>query len=56
MVEHGVLDWAAELGTPPLVWTVNDDAMLRALLADDRVGGVFTDYPRRAVAIRDRPR
>ena len=56
VIEHGVLDWAAELGTPPLVWTVNDEAMLRDLLHDDRVGGVFTDYPRRAVALRDTPR
>lgn len=52
LIAHGVLDWAAELGTPPLIWTVNDDAMLRELLSDDRVAGVFTDYPRRAVALR----
>ena len=56
VIEHGVLDWAAELGTAPLVWTVNDDEMLRELLGDDRVGGVFTDYPRKAVAIRGTPR
>lgn len=48
VIPHGVLDW----GAPVLVWTVNDDAMLRELLADERVGGVFTDYPRRAVALR----
>ena len=52
VIEHGVLEWAARLGTPPLVWTVNEDDMLRDLLHDDRVGGVFTDYPRRAVALR----
>ena len=52
VVEHGLFDWAERLGTSPLIWTVNDDEMLRALLHDERVGGVFTDYPRRAVALR----
>ena len=51
VIPHGVLEWGPP--TPPvLVWTVNDDEMLKELLSDDRVGGVFTDYPRRAVALR----
>ena len=54
VIEHGLFDWAERLGTPPLIWTVNDDEMLRTLLHDDRVGGVFTDYPRRAVSLRGR--
>lgn len=54
VIEHGLFDWAERLGTPALIWTVNDDEMLRALLRDDRVGGVFTDYPRRAVSLRGR--
>ena len=56
VIPHGVLDWAQRLGTSPLVWTVSEDGMLRDLLADDAVGGVFTDYPRKAVALRDRAR
>ena len=56
LIARGVLDWAADLGRPALVWTVNEDEMLGELLADERVAGVFTDYPRRAVAIRDTAR
>lgn len=45
---------AAQLeGVRTLVWTVNEEEALRELLADDRVAGVITDYPRRAVALRD---
>jgi glycerophosphoryl diester phosphodiesterase len=56
LIEHGVLDTARVLGCPPLVWTVNETGMLRELLADERVGAVITDYPRRAVALRGRRR
>lgn len=56
LLPHGVLDTARELGTPPLVWTVNEEDALRELLDDERVAGVFTDYPRRAIALRDRRR
>lgn len=56
LLEHGALDVARALGTPPLVWTVNEEDELRELLADDRVAGVITDYPRRALALRGRRR
>lgn len=50
--ERAPLDVAAGLGVPVYTWTVNDEAALRALLADERCDGVITDYPRRAVALR----
>ena len=48
-----LLGRAHAAGYDSLVWTVNDDRALRALLADDRVLGVVTDVPGRAVALRD---
>jgi glycerophosphoryl diester phosphodiesterase len=37
---------------PLAVWTVNDEAPLRRLLADERVEAVITDVPARAVRLR----
>lgn len=53
LVARGLLGRAHAAGYDSLVWTVNDDRALRALLADDRVLGVVTDVPGRAVALRD---
>ncbi|HEY2550729.1 MAG TPA: glycerophosphodiester phosphodiesterase family protein [Streptosporangiaceae bacterium] len=39
-------------GIRTMVWTVNNDLMLRRLLADPRVDVVVTDRPRRAAALR----
>jgi glycerophosphoryl diester phosphodiesterase len=50
-----VLREAARHGLFTLVWTVNDDALMRALLGHPRVDVLVTDRPRRAVALRDRP-
>jgi glycerophosphoryl diester phosphodiesterase len=38
---------------PALVWTINDDVEISTLLHDDRVAGVITDAPARALALRD---
>jgi glycerophosphoryl diester phosphodiesterase len=38
-----------------MVWTVNEDAALRAFLADPRVDVLITDRPRRAVELRGEP-
>jgi glycerophosphoryl diester phosphodiesterase len=50
----GVLNRVSAAGLPALVWTVNDDRSLEQLLADDRVAGVITDVPDRALALRAR--
>jgi glycerophosphoryl diester phosphodiesterase len=52
LVERGFLDHAARLGTPCLVWTVNDRERLAALLAHPQVAGVITDVPADALAVR----
>jgi glycerophosphoryl diester phosphodiesterase len=49
----GVLGRAAQANLPVFVWTVNDDAALRQLIADERVAAIITDVPDRALAIRD---
>jgi glycerophosphoryl diester phosphodiesterase len=48
-----VLRRAASAGFPTLVWTVNDDVRIGALLDDERVAGVITDVPARALQLRD---
>ncbi|MEV6089834.1 glycerophosphodiester phosphodiesterase family protein [Streptomyces cellulosae] len=50
-----VLREAARGGLFTMVWTVNDDAAMRAFLADPRVDVLVTDRPRRAVTLRDHP-
>ncbi|MGV9872501.1 glycerophosphodiester phosphodiesterase family protein, partial [Streptomyces cellulosae] len=50
-----VLREAARGGLFTMVWTVNDDAAMRAFLADRRVDVLVTDRPRRAVTLRDHP-
>jgi glycerophosphoryl diester phosphodiesterase len=52
LAQLGALKRAAEVGLPALVWTVNDDHTIRELLADDRVAGVITDVPERALELR----
>ncbi|MFI8194368.1 glycerophosphodiester phosphodiesterase family protein [Streptomyces sp. NPDC085946] len=49
-----VLREAARNGLFTLVWTVNDDALTRLFLADERVDVLVTDRPRRALELRDR--
>jgi glycerophosphoryl diester phosphodiesterase len=53
LVARGLLRRADAAGYASLVWTVNDDRGLRSLLHDERVLGVVTDVPGRAVALRD---
>jgi len=50
----GAVERASAAGYRSLVWTVNDDAGLRRYLNDDRLLGVITDVPAKAVALRDR--
>jgi glycerophosphoryl diester phosphodiesterase len=52
LVAAGLLRLAHAHGYASLVWTVNDDRALRTLLEDERVLGVVTDVPARAVALR----
>lgn len=39
---------------PVLVWTVNDEQLMIDLLTDTRVAGIITDFPHRALALRNR--
>lgn len=48
----GVLAQCARHGIGAMVWTVNDDDMIRALLADRRVDVLITDRPGAAARIR----
>lgn len=49
----GVLGQCARAGIPAMVWTVNDEALMRRFLADPRVSVLITDHPGRAVRLRD---
>jgi glycerophosphoryl diester phosphodiesterase len=50
---HGVaVHQATRHGLFTMVWTVNDDTLMRAFLAHPRVDVLVTDRPRRAVALR----
>jgi glycerophosphoryl diester phosphodiesterase len=53
LAQLSVLRRAASAGFPTLVWTVNDDVRIGALLDDERVAGVITDAPARAMQLRD---
>ena len=58
MLTPALLQEADRLRSPLVVWTVNDEATLTRLLADQRVGCVITDVPARARALagaRHRP-
>ncbi len=45
--------WTRRIGVPLLVWTVDSPRLQRRLLRDDRVWMITTNWPARAVAIRD---
>jgi glycerophosphoryl diester phosphodiesterase len=49
----GTLARADAAGLPTLVWTVNRPEPLRELLADHRVAGIITNFPARALGLRD---
>lgn len=48
-----IVSAASELG-PPFVWSVNDEASLARFLSHPEVGGVITDRPDLALAMRRR--
>jgi glycerophosphoryl diester phosphodiesterase len=52
IVQRDDLACATEVGLPVFVWTVDDLATLRMLLADAQLTGVITNVPAQAVAIR----
>jgi glycerophosphoryl diester phosphodiesterase len=53
LVARDGLDWANDEGLKVLVWTVNDAGLIRELFANPCVAGVITDFPARALALRD---
>ncbi|MGW0615849.1 glycerophosphodiester phosphodiesterase family protein [Streptomyces sp. NPDC002788] len=52
LARTNVLREATRHGLFTLVWTVNDDTLMRAFLGHPRVDVLVTDRPRRAVALR----
>ncbi|MEU3851803.1 glycerophosphodiester phosphodiesterase family protein [Streptomyces sp. NPDC029554] len=52
LARANVLREASRSGLFTMVWTVNDDPLMRAFLAHPRVDVLVTDRPRRAVALR----
>jgi glycerophosphoryl diester phosphodiesterase len=48
--------WTARIGVPLLVWTVDSPRLQRRLLRDHRVWMITTNWPARAIALRDRGR
>jgi glycerophosphoryl diester phosphodiesterase len=53
LARANVLREATRHGLFTMVWTVNEDTLMRAFLAHPRVDVLVTDRPRRAVALRD---
>jgi glycerophosphoryl diester phosphodiesterase len=45
--------WTARIGVPLLVWTVDSPRLQRRLLHDHRVWMITTNWPARAIALRD---
>ena len=45
--------WTARIGVPLLVWTVDSPRLQRRLLRDHRVWMITTNWPARAIALRD---
>jgi glycerophosphoryl diester phosphodiesterase len=45
--------WTARIGVPLLVWTVDSPRLQRRLLRDHRVWMITTNWPARALALRD---
>ncbi|PTH89913.1 glycerophosphodiester phosphodiesterase [Streptomyces sp. A244] len=52
LARTNVLREATRHGLFTMVWTVNDDTLMRAFLAHPRVDVLVTDRPRRAVSLR----
>ncbi|MFF0089728.1 glycerophosphodiester phosphodiesterase family protein [Streptomyces canus] len=55
LARASVLRQAARHDLFTMVWTVNDDTLMRAFLGHPRVDVLITDRPRRAVALREEP-
>ncbi|MFF0016597.1 glycerophosphodiester phosphodiesterase family protein [Streptomyces sp. NPDC005374] len=55
LARANVLREAARHDLFTMVWTVNDDTLMRAFLDHPRVDVLITDRPRRAVALRGEP-
>ena len=56
LVRAGILDAASSLGLPSLVWGVDAEPDIAALLQDSRVAGLITDRPDLALRVRGRSR
>lgn len=52
LARTGVLERCARHGYPAMIWTVNDDQLIRRFLADPRVAVLITDRPDHAARLR----
>ncbi len=52
LADATVLRICARHQIPAMVWTVNEDDLIKELLADSRVGVLITDRPKHAVSMR----
>jgi glycerophosphoryl diester phosphodiesterase len=50
LLRTGLVAWAAAKGLSSWLWTVNDEAAMRAASADPHVAALITDEPARAIA------
>jgi glycerophosphoryl diester phosphodiesterase len=53
LARFGVLDLCGRQDIPVMIWTVNDDSLMRRFLADPRVSVLITDRPRQALRLRE---
>jgi len=52
LLKFGFLNRVKSENIPVLIWTVNDEEMIRKLLHDERVDGIITDRPDFAMLLR----
>ena len=53
LLKFGFLRTARRLDMPIYVWTANDRMIIRGLVADERVSGIFTDRPDLGLFLRE---
>ncbi len=53
LLKYGFLRTARRLHMPVYVWTANNSNVIKMLVADDRVAGIFTDRPDLGLFLRE---
>ncbi len=55
VLKFGFLDRAQKHRIPVYVWTLNDEALMKKYINDDRVAGIVTDVPGKAIKLISSP-